>query len=58
MKTVSDQLLFLTEEEAQWVLDKQDPGYKVKVDLVTGNAIVYNDKGEVAMEIEVVPSGE
>lgn len=51
MKTTVQDLLFLNEDEAQELLDIQDPGFTVTVEL-NGHTIVKNPYGVVVLEIQ------
>jgi len=53
MNTTSDQLMFLDIDEAQALLDKQDPGYQVAV-AKSGLAFIANENNEVVMTL--IPS--
>jgi len=48
MKTTADQLLFLLMDEAQDLLDKQDPGYEIAV-AYSGTSVVLDPNGNVVM---------
>ena len=54
MKTNIDDLLFLDIDEAQALLDKQDPGYEIAV-AKSGLAFIANEKGRV--EVTIWPRG-
>jgi hypothetical protein len=50
MKTTAEQLLFTNLDEAQEILDDQDPGYEIYISS-TGNAVVLDEHGEIALRV-------
>jgi hypothetical protein len=50
VKTTSDQLLYLLLDEAQDLLDKQDPGYEIAV-AYSGTSVILDPNKQVVMVI-------
>jgi len=51
MKTTVDQLMLLLMDEAQDLLDKQDPGYEIAV-AYSGTSVILDPTGKVVLIIK------